>query len=255
TFPLKLWQKTGPKGLTPISESYISTWTTLNPTLRHEILSDASSAAYVDSAYKETWPSIASLYHSIQVPIVKADLLRLLILYADGGIWSDLDVGCELSIHNWGVLGLGEATKNEIDMIVGLEFDGWQFASWTVLSRAGSMHMKAAIEYVAGQLEGIAERNNVTVDGVTMEMIPDVVDASGPQALTLAVLGSLSRGLGERVGRENITGVREPRLLGDVLVLPQAAFAARQGGYPTDQGPYLVSHHYAGSWKNENGGE
>ncbi|PWY83772.1 hypothetical protein BO94DRAFT_114621 [Aspergillus sclerotioniger CBS 115572] len=253
--PLKLWQKTGPKGLTPLSESYIATWRTLNPSLRHEILSDASSSVYVDTAYKETWPSIASLYHAIQVPIVKADLLRLLILYADGGIWSDLDVGCEIPLSSWSALTPSEQDTEGLDMIVGLEFDGWQFASWTVLSRAGSVHMKAAIEYVAGQVEGIAERNNVTVEGVTMEMIPDVVDASGPQALTLAVLGSLSRGLGERVGRMNITGVREPRLLGDVLVLPQAAFAARQGGYPSDQGPYLVSHHYAGSWKNEVGGE
>ncbi|PYI02895.1 hypothetical protein BO78DRAFT_376057 [Aspergillus sclerotiicarbonarius CBS 121057] len=246
--PLKLWQKTGPRGLTPPSDSYISTWKTLTPSLRHEILSDESSTAYVDSAFKETWPSIATLYHAIQVPIVKADLLRLLILFHDGGIWADLDVSCEVSLSDWGL-------EIDLDMIVGLEFDGWQFASWTVLSRAGSQHMKAAIEYVADQVEGIAEQNNVTVEGVTMEMIPDVVDASGPQALTLAVLGSLSRGLGERVGRANITGVKEPRLLGDVLVLPQAAFAARQGGYPTDQGRYLVSHHYAGSWKNGNGGE
>ncbi|RAK98834.1 glycosyltransferase family 32 protein [Aspergillus ibericus CBS 121593] len=250
TIPLKLWQKTGPRGLTPPSDSYISTWKTLTPSLRHEILSDESSSAYVDSAFKDTWPSIATLYHAIQVPIVKADLLRLLILYHDGGIWADLDVSCEVSLLEWG-LGLGI----EVDTIVGLEFDGWQFASWTVLSRPGSPHMKAAIEYVANQLETIAEQNNATIEEITMDMIPDVVDASGPQALTMAVLGSLSRGLGEKIGRANITGLREPRLLGDVLVLPQAAFAARQGGYPLDQGAYLVSHHYAGSWKNENGGE
>jgi hypothetical protein len=28
-----------------------------------------------------------------------------------------------------------------------------------------------------------------------------------------------------------------------------------QGGWPTDRGPYLVEHHYAGSWKNDKGGE
>ncbi|PYH91264.1 hypothetical protein BO71DRAFT_401537 [Aspergillus ellipticus CBS 707.79] len=252
--PLKLWQKAGPRGLIPPTPEYISTWTTLNPTLRHEILTDGSSAAYVTNAYASLWPEVSLLYEAIQVPIVKADLLRLLILYADGGIWSDLDVGCDRAVEEWGVLETGR-NDGEVSVVVGLEFDGWQFASWTVMAAAGSVHVRAAIEYVMGQMGRIAAEHNVTVEGVTMEMIPDVVDASGPQAMTVAILQSLSRELGETVGRANISQVREPTLLGDVLVLPQAAFAARQGGYPTDQGPYLVSHHYAGSWKNEQGGE
>ncbi|GKZ25093.1 hypothetical protein AbraIFM66951_001593 [Aspergillus brasiliensis] len=249
SIPHKLWQKTGPKGLTPQSQSWISTWTTLNPQLRHEILTETSSLAYVETNFGETWPELSTLYTSLSVPILRADLLRLLILYTDGGIWSDLDVSCEIPISQWPI-------PPSANVVVGIEFDGWQFASWTVLSTPGNGHIYHAIEYVVDKLEGLARENNVTVGGLTMEMIPDVVDVTGPQAITLALLETISETVGRRVSKEEIEGIGEGGvLLGDVLVLPQASFAALQGGMPKGQGEYLVSHHYAGSWKNEVGGE
>jgi hypothetical protein len=53
----------------------------------------------------------------------------------------------------------------------------------------------------------------------------------------------------------NISGLKVPKLIGDVLVMPGNAFAASQSGFPEDQGPRLVTHHYAGTWKNDKGGE
>ena len=53
----------------------------------------------------------------------------------------------------------------------------------------------------------------------------------------------------------NISGLLEPRLFGDVLILPGNSFGALQSNYPKNQGPALVTHHYAGSWKNDKGGE
>lgn len=40
-----------------------------------------------------------------------------------------------------------------------------------------------------------------------------------------------------------------------MLILPGNAFAAAQSEDLEDQGPVLVTHHYAGSWKNDYGGE
>lgn len=49
----------------------------------------------------------------------------------------------------------------------------------------------------------------------------------------------------------NISDVTEPRLIGDVLVLPDYSFAnsmnERYGD--TGKGQILVIHHYTGSWK------
>lgn len=61
--------------------------------------------------------------------------------------------------------------------------------------------------------------------------------------------------MGVLIGCSSISNLKEPTLFHDILVLPNAAFAAMQGGLLKDRGPYLIDHHYAGSWKNEKGGE
>jgi hypothetical protein len=110
-------------------------------------------------------------------------------------------------------------------------------------------------KYVIKALEDSATQNNVTVADLSMEMISDVVDVTGPQAMTRALLQNLELEMGLPMGRDNITNITQPTLFQDVLVLPNAAFAAGQAGWPKDRGPYLVEHHYAGTWKNKNGGE
>lgn len=197
------------------------------------------------------FPNIIDIYTDLQVPILKADFLRQLILYADGGVWSDLDVTCHIPISAW----IPEKYKNATNLVVGLEFDGNQFASWTLMAKPRSNHIAAAIEYIMDALEDSAEAANTTISGLTMKTISDVVTVTGPQAMTRAILRSVSDELGERVEGGNVSGLHEPVLLNDVLVLPNAAFGAMQAGWPTDQGPYLVEHHYAGSWKNDHGGE
>jgi mannosyltransferase OCH1-like enzyme len=185
------------------------------------------------------------------VPILKADFLRQLILYADGGVWSDLDVTCHQPIDSW----IPAKYKDKANLVVGLEFDGNQFASWTVMAKPRANHIAAAIDYIINTLEYEAGLANTTISGLTMKTISDVVLVTGPQAMTRAILQSISVELGEKVDGGNVSNLQEPVLLHDVLVLPNAAFAAMQGGWPKDQGPYFVEHHYAGSWKNDQGGE
>jgi len=56
---------------------------------------------------------------------------------------------------------------------------------------------------------------------------------------------------------QNISNLLEPKLIGDILVLPGFSFALSSNHYTEDQkqGPPLVKHHYAGTWKNDHGGE
>jgi hypothetical protein len=51
------------------------------------------------------------------------------------------------------------------------------------------------------------------------------------------------------VDDRDFSGIKHPKLVGDVLIMPGVSFAAAQNGYPKDQGDALVSHHYEGSWK------
>ncbi|KAL2829590.1 hypothetical protein BJY01DRAFT_123796 [Aspergillus pseudoustus] len=256
-FPAKVWHKCGPKGVSDHAQELMKIWLQKNPQFRHEILTDESADQYVRERYAY-WPEVLETYLALTVPILKADFLRVLILYADGGIWSDLDVVDDVPVGEWIPKELAENTaKNPINVVVGIEFPGHQFTSWTVMAKPHLQHFKAVIEYVMKQLKTAAIEHHVPISGITKLMIvgEDVVKVTGPQAITVALLESLSKELGAEVSKNDLNGLKEPKLLGDILVLPQAAFAALQGGKPTDQGPYLVSHEYSGSWKNDKGGE
>lgn len=258
--PEKIWYKLGPKGVPEDSEERILECLQKNPTYRHELLTDASAEQYLRDQYAHR-PDIITIYNSLRVPILKADLLRYLILYANGGIWSDLDVSCEdPPIHSW----IPPQYRDKTSLVVGLEFDSeWendsnihsQFASWTIMARPGVRHMAVVVDDIIADFYKIAEENRVPIDGLEMGMISDVVDVTGPKRMTLSIVKSLQSMLKETIDDRNISGLTEPHLVGDVLILPSNSFAASQAGYPKDQGPALITHHYAGTWKNDRGGE
>lgn len=75
------------------------------------------------------------------------------------------------------------------------------------------------------------------------------MNIAGPKRMTMAVLVSLSEDLNQLVDDRMISGAKERRPVGEVMILPNNAFAATQAGFATDRGPMLVTHHYAGSWK------
>ncbi|KAI6359482.1 hypothetical protein MCOR25_007055 [Pyricularia grisea] len=227
--PEKLWYKVGPAGLRDELKPYVDSCISKNPSFKVEFLTDES-----------------------------ADLLRYLILYEFGGVWNDLDVSCEAPIKEW----VPEQYKDKANIVVGMEFDIdiWirQFASWTIMAKQKSPHMLAAVEdCLEGLVAKAKERNVGGIQDLKLDMLDDIVEVSGPRRLTRGILKSLSNKLNETVGNDEIANVKEPRLLGDVLVLPDYAFADTMNQQHGDKKPgqKLVAHHYSGSWKNLNGGE
>ena len=128
------------------------------------------------------------------------------------------------------------------------------------MARPGSQHLWKVVEDVLTGIEEKCRENEVSVGELTMGMIGDVVDLSGPRRLTRSVVGGLGEVLGEETVAEKMLDLKEllvPSLVGDVLVLPGFALAKSSNTYAngTEIGSVLVEHHYAGSWKNEHGGE
>jgi alpha 1,6-mannosyltransferase len=255
--PEKLWYKLGPNGLNSELQGYIDTCLGKNPTFQHEFMTDLSGDAFVKE-YFASRPDIIENFLPLRIPIVKADILRYLILYEKGGTWNDLDVSCEdVPISEW----IPAQYKEHTGLVVGLEFDVdiWvrQFASWTIMAKPKSPHMLVVVEDCIEAVREKTREHNVGVADLTVDMIGDVVDFSGPRRLTRGVLKSLSSTLNREIGGENISAVTEPRLIGDVLVLPDYSFANSMNEEYGDsgKGQRLVTHHYAGSWKNALGGE
>lgn len=255
--PEKLWYKLGPNGLNSELQGYVDTCLSRNPTFQYEFMTDLSGDAFVKEHFASR-PDILDNFLALRIPIVKADILRYLILYEDGGTWNDLDVSCEdVPIREW----IPAQYKENTGLVVGLEFDVdiWvrQFASWTIMAKPKSPHMLMVVEDCIEAVLEKTREHNVGVPDLTIDMIGDVVDFSGPRRLTRGVLNSLSLTLNSKIEDGNISNVMEPRLIGDVLVLPDYSFANSMNEQYGDRGKgqILVTHHYAGSWKNSLGGE
>lgn len=147
-------------------------------------------------------------------------------------------------------------------MVVGWEFDyGWgegflkEFATWTIMAKPASPHIWTVIEDILGDIRNLVQKRNVTVGELKMDMVGDVVDFTGPRRFTNGILKSL--GSMYNATLDDIKDLMEPKLAGDVLVLPGHAFARTSNKYAEGMvvPPSLVTHHYAGSWKNDHGGE
>lgn len=261
SIPKILWYKLGPHGLNNDTRNWTSTCIAANPSYTTHFLTDADADDFVKEAFHDR-PEIFSAYTGLTVPILKADMLRYMLLYAHGGIWSDLDVSCEVSIGEW----IPAQYRANASVVMGWEFDvGWspnimrQFASWIMMAKPRSPHMLQVIDDIVAALQTTMQEYDVTVENVTLAMTGDVVDFSGPRRLTTGVFRSLEKMLERRVDPNEAKNILQPMMIGDVLVMPGRSFAASSNHYSDEQEGLLperlVTHHYAGSWKNDKGGE
>ncbi|KAK0612428.1 hypothetical protein B0T17DRAFT_477731, partial [Bombardia bombarda] len=262
--PRKIWYKLGPLGLSAANRQHTASCIDANPLYSYQFMTDASSDQFVQNYYAADHPGVVTTYLAIPIPIVRADFLRYLLLHAHGGMWSDLDVSCDgPPIDDWIPPKFHESN---VGLVVGWEFDRYQFASWTFLARPHNPHLWAVILDIIEDLHYRARINDVGISGLTKPMVHDIVDVSGPARLSRSVVRSVEARTGRRVDWDGVSGLLVPKLLvpgDDVLVLPGYAFARsmHEGVYnetlleEMGVGTPLVTHHYAGSWKNGFGGE
>lgn len=224
-------------------------------------MTDLSAETYIEDSFAHR-PEIVETYLGLTIPILKADLLRYLLLFDKGGIWSDLDISCEgPPIDEW----VPQKYKSEASLVVGWEFDvGWggnfvrQFTSWTIMAKPGLSHMSMVIDDIVEGLRNKTVEHKVSLGELTLAMTGDVVDITGPRRLTVSVLKSLELTLNKTIPLADISNLMEPKLVGDLLIMPGYSFALSSNKYGENKEPPgtpLVTHHYAGTWKNDHGGE
>ncbi|KAL2019168.1 hypothetical protein VTK56DRAFT_10040 [Thermocarpiscus australiensis] len=220
-------------------------------------MTDSLADMYVQDKFGVSHPDLVEIYLGLTVPILKADLLRYLVLFSEGGVYCDLDVSCHVPISEW----IPPQYNGEVSVVVGWEFDvGWpgpfthQFATWTIMAKPGSPHLWTVIQDIVQSFQDKMKEKKVSVGELTLEMLGDV-DVTGPRRFTRGVLKSMGEAFGTTL--QEVEVIFEPKLAGDVLILPGYAFAASANHYDKDMKlpPPLVTHHYAGTWKNEKGGE
>lgn len=251
-FPRKIWQTSGEEGRTKYAKQ-IDTWKNIRG-FEHEMLSDDAATDFVHTHFSHR-PSIVRFWNELSTVVLRADLLRYLVMLSEGGVYSDVDTSCLVHPDQWIPIDQGAQT---INAIIGLEYDDTtyklfvrpiSFCQWTLMAKPNHPIFHNAVQRVISNLEFIARRQRTTLDTIKPDKA-DVLAATGPGMITDVVMQTL-RDQGHDVSWETFHNMTEAKVFGDVLILPINGFAGAQkhshAGNPA-YGTRLVTHHFGRSW-------
>ncbi|KAI0828757.1 glycosyltransferase family 32 protein [Hypoxylon sp. FL0890] len=268
SFPRKIWQtwKIDPFSFEERDSLTAKTWTLKNPSFRYELLTDSNDMNYIEHHFGPggfNRMDIVDLYRSVNATIIKADLLRYLIMYAEGGVYADIDVEALRPVQRF----IPERyDESQIDMVLGVEIDQPQFKShrilgkksqsfcqWTFMAKPRLPVMLKLVENIQGWLTAVAKKQNVPIGEVILDF-DEVISGTGPSAFTIAILEEMNKRSSSAVSItwDDFHDLDESKVVSGILVLDVEAFAAGQGH--SDSGNHnargaLVKHHYhASNW-------
>lgn len=262
-FPLRIWQtaRTNLPSQAPQIQSQIQSWLDKNPSHIYTLITAARGLSYAQTHYSDR-PDLLSAFQSLQDPMLRADLVQYLFLLQDGGIYTDLDTICLKPISEWippqyDIKDIGLVLGIEGDALGGPIIAGFshpvQFATWTMAVKPNHFMTEMIIARVLSQLHALAERQNTTISGIEADYM-DVMDTTGPGVFAESIYAGLSQITNTTVTSANLTRMTQPRLFGDVLILPITSFGAGLGhsnAGGVDDEMALVQHLFAGSWKGD----
>ena len=203
-------------------------------------------------------PPVVDAYLSMPLPILKADFFRYLILLARGGIYADIDTQALKPTNEW----VPESFNiKSVGLVIGIEADpdredwkDWysrriQFCQWTIKAKPGHPVLVNVVAKITEEtLKRKREGNMFNHNGV--------VEWTGPAAWTDSVFSYLNDpkffettgSTGDFTFRD-FTGMKEPKKVGDVVVLPITSFSpgiGHSGAGSVDDPMAFVKHNFAG---------
>jgi mannosyltransferase OCH1-like enzyme len=268
-FPKKIWQtwKVNPLRFEERDLNTARTWLEKNPDYRYEVLTDGNDLRYVEYHFGPDGfnrPDIVNFYRDVKAAIVKADLLRYMIMYAEGGLYADIDVEAIKPLSKF----IPERyDEKDIDMVIGVEIDepDWKdhpilgpksrsFCQWTFMCKPQLPVMMRLIEKIMSWLNGVAKEQGVSLSEVDLDF-DQIISGTGPSAFTEAIMTEMElhkESPSTKITWDMFHDLDESKVVSRVLVLTVEAFAAGQGHSHSgnhDSRAALVKHHYhASNW-------
>lgn len=232
-----------------------------NQDYSYMLLSKEGAEKFVKEHYSRR-PEILNTFLDLNFPIFRADLLRYMLLEAVGGVYSDIDTTALNSVRDW----IPPQFQSQTRAVVGIEYDQLEdpgpshgfaerisFCQWTLASSKGHPMMTRIVEEVVNNLRIMARKNGTTIAALKVKD-KDVGGVTGPAIWTQVVMQSLSIASGHPVTYKNVTGLKEPRLFGDILILPIDGFGTGQPHSGSSQGHVasaLVRHKFGMFWRHD----
>jgi alpha 1,6-mannosyltransferase len=261
-FPNYIWQtwrSTPAEGGFEFREQEAS-WTLQHPTFVHEVINDGVAVSMLRLFYGAV-PEVLETYDALPMPVLKADFFRYLILFARGGIYSDIDTFAIKSALEWVPPHIPRQT---IGLVVGIEADpdrpdwaDWysrriQFCQWTIQSKPGHPVLRDIITRITNSTLKLKREGKLS----SLES-KNVVDLTGPAVWTDTIMGYLndarffdmanSQG---KIDWHNFTGMETSKRVGDVVVLPITSFSPgveQMGSKDYDDPMAFVKHDFQGT--------
>ncbi|KAK6360457.1 membrane-bound alpha-1,6- mannosyltransferase Initiation-specific [Orbilia blumenaviensis] len=265
-FPAFIWQTwkytvANPRfsdGYRPLEAS----WTQHHPDFIHEVITDQVALHLIKHLYGSV-PKVLEAFNSLPSPILKADFFRYLILLARGGIYSDIDTAALKPATKWIPPNFRMAS---IGLLIGIEADpdgaDWkkwysrrlQFCQWTIQSKPGHPVLREVVARITEKTLDLKRQGKLRKD------MDGVIEFTGPAAWTDTIFAYFNDENYFTVERDNpvdyrnFTGMKQPRKLGDVVVLPVTSFSPGVGNFGAgddDDPQAFVKHMFEGTWKPE----
>ncbi|TQV97964.1 hypothetical protein V2A60_006330 [Cordyceps javanica] len=266
-FPAYIWQTwkyTPADGEFQFRDQEAS-WTILHPGFVHEVITDSVALSLLRMLYAAV-PEVLEAYEALPLPVLKADFFRYLILFARGGIYSDIDTVALQSADVWIPKAI---SRDSIGLVIGIEADpdrpdwaDWysrriQFCQWTIQSKPGHPVLRDTIARITNAT--LSRKANGSLS--SMHGSKGVVDLTGPAVWTDTIMDyfndprffdmSATQG---KIDYHNFTGMEASKRVGDVVVLPISGFSpgvGQMGAKDIDDPAAFVKHDFEGTWKPE----
>lgn len=254
-------------------------WIGMNPDHRYRLVGRAWGDAFVQQQQQQqrqrqrfargaaaTPPAgrddLAATYAALRNHGLKSDLLRYLVLEAHGGVYTDIDTVALRPVDAW----VPARYRGAARLVVGLEFDRrdggmWseiphdlQFCQWTIAAAPGHPVFRAMADRALTSLHELAAFHNTTMAELKPSSF-ETMNSTGPAAWTDVVFEQIQLARPDITNLMNLSGIQEPQLYGDILVLNIDGFgmgqphsgATNDGSIPEAA---LLKHLFRGSWRN-----
>lgn len=257
-------------------KKYQITWERDNPEYTHHVLNDDQCHELVEQLFAGV-PDVVKAYNMMPKSILKADFFRYLILFARGGVYSDIDTVSLKPIEVWASANRTLYGKPlNAGLVIGIEADpdrpdwkDWyarriQFCQWTIQAKKGHPMLRELIATITDITLKRAKKGTLNkVQG--KDAGGEIMNWTGPGIWTDGVFQYLNNILqapenfkkkkyDEIVTWKMFTGMENPIAIDDVLVLPITSFSpnvSQMGSKSIDDVMAYAHHIFSGSWKND----
>ena len=139
--PKKIWMIAKDPYLPEIQDNK-NQWSNMNPGYEIKILNDADIERFIFEKFEDR---VYDAFKKLDVGVMKADFARYCIVYAEGGIYTDVDTQCLLPIDNWGI--------DKYKIIVAREKGAYGFlCNWTFAAIPCHPLLRIAIELMCERI-------------------------------------------------------------------------------------------------------